>query len=777
MRENKKDSFDLVPASLKKSGLFCLWKYEPDKNGRITKVPYSIRGHRANPARKADYADWQLALEHLADYDGIGVGVFDRLSMIDIDRCVFQDGSLSEMAEDIVSLMDSYTEISPSGTGLRIIFYADAEDYDRDRFYINNQSKGLEVYVADVTKKYCTVTGKRIYGHEIEERGRQLLTVLEKYMERPARRNKTSELSVPGSYLSDESVIAKAKSAENGTGFTALWNGEIPEGKSHSEADMALACRLVFWCGGDLEQVDRLMRKSGLYRPKWDRAQSGSTYGLLTMEKALSLTGEFYQPYKPSSATDDFDTVLPKLQELRPEDNPRYTWNDSGSGRLFADVFKDIARYVPERKKWYVYDGKRWFADMESLKTMELAKGLGDSLIRYCLTIKDERKRKDYLDYAGKWQVRNRRITYIRDAESVYPLSMKEFDQNIYYFNCQNVTLDLRTGTAHEHCPEDFISKISRAHYEPEANYERFTQFIDEIMSRDDEKAKYLQKIYGYGLSGDTGLEIGFVEYGSTTRNGKGTLNESVLHMMGDYGVAMRPESLAAKQVSSSQAPSEDIARLDGARFVTISEPKRGLVFNEALLKSMLGNDTLNARFLHENSFDFKPQCKLYMNTNYLPVITDMTIFRSGRLHVIPFDRHFEEHEQDKSLKRKFRSEEAMSAILNWMLDGYRLLQKEGLQPPDSVREATEGYARESNKIGLFAEEHLEEDGSGEVRTSAVYDSYRSWCAENGHYTENKRNFNQALRTIGTLERKRPRDGGEKTTLLIGYRLREEAFL
>ena len=285
MRENKKVSFELVPTSLKKCGLFCLWKYEPDKNGRITKVPYSIRGYRANPARKADYADWQLALEHLADYDGIGVGVFDRLSMIDIDRCVFQDGSLSEMAEDIVSLMDSYTEISPSGTGLRIIFYADAEDYDRDRFYINNQSKGLEVYVADVTKKYCTVTGKRIYGHEIEERSRQLLTVLEKYMERPLQRNKKAELSVPGSYLSDESVIAKAKSAENGTGFTALWNGEIPEGKSHSEADMALACRLVFWCGGDLEQVDRLMRKSGLYRPKWDRAQSGSTYGLLTMEK------------------------------------------------------------------------------------------------------------------------------------------------------------------------------------------------------------------------------------------------------------------------------------------------------------------------------------------------------------------------------------------------------------------------------------------------------------------------------------------------------------
>src|SRR5699024_237746 len=101
-------------------------------------------------------------------------------------------------------------------------------------------------------------------------------------------------------------------------------------------------------------------------------------------------------------------------------------------------------------------------------------------------------------------------------------------------------------------------------------------------------------------------------------------------------------ETIAAKPSANSQNPTEDIARLSGVRFANISEPRRGLVLNEAQIKSMTGNDTLNARFLHENSFDFKPQFKLYVNTNYLPAITDMTLFSSGRIVIIPFDRHFE---------------------------------------------------------------------------------------------------------------------------------------
>ena len=91
-------------------------------------------------------------------------------------------------------------------------------------------------------------------------------------------------------------------------------------------------------------------------------------------------------------------------------------------------------------------------------------------------------------------------------------------------------------------------------------------------------------------------------------------------------------------------------------------------------------NDTINARFLRENSFDFTPQFKLYVNTNYLPTVTDMTLFSGGRVMIIPFDRHFDEGEQDRTLKREFAKPENRSAILNWLIEGYCLLQKEGLE-------------------------------------------------------------------------------------------------
>ena len=118
-------------------------------------------------------------------------------------------------------------------------------------------------------------------------------------------------------------------------------------------------------------------------------------------------------------------------------------------------------------------------------------------------------------------------------------------------------------------------------------------------MSGDMEKAKFLQKLFGYGLTGATRHECMTILYGASTRNGKGTLCESVLKVLGSYGYTARPETIAQKNSTNSSQPSEDIARLAGVRFVNISEPGKGLVLNAAQVKSMTGNDTINARFLH----------------------------------------------------------------------------------------------------------------------------------------------------------------------------------
>ena len=763
--------FDNLPKDLRDNGAFCLWRYEErSKQSKLSKVPYQKNGKRAQSNNESTFTDFATAISAIDAFDGLGIGIFRGFCAVDIDRCIDEKGNLSKMAQKIVEIFNGcYIEKSPSSTGLRILFKAAGFKHDISKYYINNSKIGLEVYVYGSTKKFVTVTGDVLQNGDVLESASALQTMLDMYMLRSVKAIAPPPKSQCVSYLTDDSVIFKAPNAKNSDVFLKLWDGDTRDYSSHSEADLALCSCFAFWCGGDIEQMDRLFRKSGLMREKWDRVQSGTTYGQITLKKAVANRSSVYEPM--FGIEEDFGELSKQLQNLHPNDNNRYNWSDNGAGRLFADIYKAVARYVPERKSWYFYDGTRWAVDTGNLRVMELCKELADALTLFALGIRNEQDRKMYMDYCSKWQIRGVRLTVLSDAQSVYPISMEEFDTDRYLFNCLNGTLDLRTLQFRKHSFEDRLTKIARVNYDPKAVSTKFEQFIDEIMSGDREKAKFLQKSLGYAVSGDTRFECMFFLYGETTRNGKGTLMESILHVLGDYGKAVRPETIALKQYTNSQAPSEDVARLVGVRFANISEPSRGLMLNAAQVKSMTGNDTLNARFLHENSFDFSPQFKLYVNTNYLPIINDMTLFTSGRVLIVPFDRHFEEWEQDKSLKMEFAKPKTQSAILNWLLAGYALLQKEGLTIPQSVAEATKAYSHDSDKIQLFADECLVECGNADIKTADVYAAYREWCSTNGCYPESNRNFNQALRTFGTVVRKRPIGGGEKTTLLIGYKL------
>lgn len=757
--------YETLPEYVKENARFCLWRYE-NRNGKKTKVPYRTDDKRADSTKTSDFAPFADVLTALGNgrYDGIGMMVYGDLSAVDIDDCV-ENGTLSDMAKDIVDTLDSYTEYSPSGKGIRIIVRTGSLKYDKERYYINNRKRGLEVYIAGCTAKFVTLTGNGIRERDAEERSAEVITVAAKYMLRPAMMKPS--VKPPGSFLSDDSVIEIASTAINGDKFRKLWSGDTTGYISHSEAEMALCSILAFYCGGDIEQMDRLIRCSEMYREKWER----NDYREDTLRKAVLRCSDFYRPINVSSATADFNETAEKLKQLNILDNDRYSDNDIGFGRLFADVFKGIARYAEERKKWFVYDGDRWTADSAGLRIAELGKDLADALFVYAAGLQDEHDRKKLLDWCKKWTPRRCRDIYIREAQSVYPLSMSEFDRDPFLFNCANCTVDIRTGKPHEHTAEDYITKITPVMYIPGIRSARWERFVDEIMSFDFGKARFLQKTLGYGLTGDTRFECMFFYYGETTRNGKGTLVESILPVMGEYGLTVRPETIAQKNRVDSHAPSEDIARLTGIRFANISEPSRGMLLNAAQVKSMTGNDTLNARYLNENSFDFKPQFKLYVNTNYLPAINDMTLFTSGRIVIIPFDRHFEESEQDKGLKKEFSEPEVQSAILNWLIDGYRMLCEEGFTQPTSVTEAIRAYGHDSDKTQQFMEDRLTEDPTEEVRTASVYEAYRIWCGENGCYTESCRTFMQELRKAGQVMRKRPKDGGEKTTVLVGFKL------
>lgn len=776
-----------IPAKLKSDCRFCVWKFEK-RSGQKTKMPYNpANGDRARINDLRTFADFKTTLMAYAmgGYDGIGIAVGNGIGAFDIDHCIREDGTLNDTAATVLSIFPTaYVEKSPSGKGLRG-FFCVPEDfvYDKTVYYINNRSKGLEVYMPGATNRFVTVTGDVYRTGEIPNDETAMTTLLDSLMKRSKQVQNTQLRH--HSYLDDDAVIAHAEEAGNSDKFKRLFAGDWEDlYDSQSDADMALLSILAFWCGCDEEQMDRIFRTSGLMRDKWDRQQAGTTYGAISIRNTVNTCAAVYVPVNaqdivdeeftnldPDSKSPEFQPDITKLtlslDEMAPHTNPRYGRDEIGMGNMFADFFKPIARYNSERGIWYVYDGIVWQPDTENLKVAELAKLLADKLYVFALTITEEDARKRFIDRVRKLQLRKHRETMLKDAKSVFPLSMRSFDQDIYLFNCKNGTLDLRTMEFREHRPEDYLTKVSPVDYDPEADCPRWHTFMDEIMQGDKERSDYLQKAIGYSLTGDTRMECLFILYGPTSRNGKGTTMESILRIMGEYGKNADPTMLQAKFNSQSNGPTEEIARLAGARFVNISEPAKKLTIDAALTKRLTGNDTITARYLHENSFEFRPNFKIFINTNHRPNITDLTLFDSGRIKIIPFDRHFDEKEQDKDLKTTFAKPENMSGILNWMLEGYKMFRGQGLEMPDSVINATDDYRKASDKIAQFCEACLVSKPGAMLRSKSVYNRYKQWSEANGYHAEGVKNFKTEFLKHFVEDRRRPLDGGEKTTVVL----------
>lgn len=467
------------------------------------------------------------------------------------------------------------------------------------------------------------------------------------------------------------------------------------------------------------------------------------------------------------------DTQNKHLEEtLKNLHAEQYETTDKGFGRLFANVFKDKHRYNPSRKDFMLYDGKRWVDDPEGLCARASAKELSDSLVRYAISVDTDGK---YLKAVTPLcNIRNRN-NMLQDSRDVYFFTNEELDKNDYLLNLQNGTLDLSENEPRfiEHSPGLLLSKICNVEYDPTATCKEWEKFLLEIMQGDKDKILYLQKIAGLSLTGNTEQETCFILYGSTTRNGKSTFCETLIYLLGDYALTMKPETLAVKQNLDSRQASGDVARLAGCRFCNASEPPKRMLFDTALLKSLLGRDSITARHLHQREFSFIPKFKLVINTNYLPTITDDTVFSSGRINVISFDRHFEPHEQDKHLKDKLRDKNELSGILNWCIKGLQLYRQDGLEPPNAVKNATDTYRSDSDKIGNFINECLTKSGKNS-KAKDIYEVYIKWCEDNGYGCENKGNFFAELKAKGLFMNSGTVDGKTIRNVVRGYTVEED---
>ncbi|MFA9427285.1 hypothetical protein [Natronorubrum sp. A-ect3] len=294
----------MLPTEMCVREQWICWR-EENRNGDPTKIPVDPEtGDFASSTDDRTWSDLETALEYASTGRADGIGfVFTRtdpLVGIDLDKCRDPEtGRPDPEAKRIVQQLESYTEVSPSGTGYHVIIHG---DFPGGR----NRRGGVEMYDQS---RFFTVTADHVDGTpmSINERQDALKAVHEEFVAEDdtddgidattgGRRDDSGQNQTLG--LEDEELLEKARSAGNGEKFDRLWRGNTSGYDSQSEADMALCCLLAFWTGGNRLQMDRLFRQSGLIRGKWDDVHhaDGSTYGEKTLERAIATTDDFYEP-------------------------------------------------------------------------------------------------------------------------------------------------------------------------------------------------------------------------------------------------------------------------------------------------------------------------------------------------------------------------------------------------------------------------------------------------------------------------------------------------
>src|SRR5699024_2356170 len=250
----------------------------------------------------------------------------------------------------------------------------------------------------------------------------------------------------------------------------------------------------------------------------------------------------------------------------------------------------------------------------------------------------------------------------------------------------------------------------------------------------------YIQRAIGYSLSGYTKEQVMFVLYGNG-RNGKSVFLDILNEVFGTYAMNIKPDAIMVTKNSSDATP--EIAKLDGARLVTTTEPNEGERFDEGLIKQLTGGDRVTARKLYENEFDFTPQFKLWMATNHKPYIRgrDEGIWR--RMVIIPFEKQIPLPEIDYDLTKKLKNE--LSAIMNWCVEGYLEWQKHGLAEPAIIKSQRESYRTEMDSIQAFIEECCALHENATIQAGLFFSAYDEWARENNQHRMSSTKFGREI--------------------------------
>jgi P4 family phage/plasmid primase-like protien len=434
---------------------------------------------------------------------------------------------------------------------------------------------------------------------------------------------------------------------------------------------------------------------------------------------------------------------------------------DLGNSRRFAKIHDGDVKYSPAIG-WLIWDGKRYRKD-DTQAIVRLAREVVQTIYAEAATCTDNDRREALGAWAIKCESEQRINAMISLAESEASIAVTPdvFDRDPWLFNCRNGTIDLKSGQLREHRRDDLITKISAVDFDFNASCPTWLKFVERIFNNDVSLIPYVQKLFGYGLSGLIREQQFYLLWGSGA-NGKSTLVKTFISLLGDYATQASIETFLQKQ---NAGQTNDIARLAGARMVAAMESDANRKLAESLIKQLTGGDRVTARFHYKEFFEYDPTYKIILSTNHRPRIsgTDYAIWR--RVRLIPFTVTIPEAEQDSNLFETLKTE--LSGILAWAFIGWQKYRDNGLKPPTAVIEASKQYKDDCDILGDFFNECCEFERSAALTAKELYAAYKTWAERAGERVRSQKALATILVERG-LDSLRTRDG----VTWVGLRLK-----
>ena len=418
-----------------------------------------------------------------------------------------------------------------------------------------------------------------------------------------------------------------------------------------------------------------------------------------------------------------------------------------GNSQRITNYFGDNIRYCGTWKKWLGWNDQNgaWQMDDDG-QVQRLAKKTIQNIFYEASKMVDSQERKALIKwgFASESVAKIQAMIKLAESEERIAISPNDLDLNPWLLNCMNGTIDLRTGELKDHDKSDLITKSIPVIYDPNAKCPKWLKFLDRIMGGNQKLISFLQRTAGYSLTGDTREQCFFIFHGAGA-NGKSTYIKTIGSLLGDYAQAASFETFLSKK--QGNVANNDIARMQGKRFISAVEAEGGRKLAENIIKQVTGGDVITARFLYAEYFEFIPQFKIFLAANHKPKIgcNDSAIWR--RVKLIPFNEKISEDEKIDDLDDQLKEE--LSGILNWGIKGCLYWQSEGLKTPDEVESATKEYRNEMDTVAEFISECCDLEPNHKETPTNLYDAYKRNCELNGEEYLSMKEFGQSLNDKG----------------------------